>query len=131
VSSCPQQRIEANAAIEYGFDDCLVEKTSNSTDLTFNLDFELETSSSGISVPGLVLNGAGRTSKWSVSCTYDRVSGVENNDAMMNFSVSVSPPVVEEFVVDVAQDFTIQMETFSNNNYRVVFQNVTKMAKNG
>ena len=112
MKSCPQQKIDANAAIEYGFDDCLVEKTSNSTDLTFNLDFELETSIPGASVPGLILNGGGRTSEWSVSCTYDRINEVQANN-----SVSVSPPVIEEFVVDVAQEFTIQMETFSTSNY--------------
>ena len=112
LKSCPQQKIYANAAIEYGFDDCQVKKVSNSTDLIFNLEFELETSISGANVVGLVLNGGVRTSKWSVSCTYDRINEVEANN-----SVSVSPPVIEEFVVDVAQEFTIQMETFSNSNF--------------
>lgn len=112
VTSCPQQTINTTAAIEYLFDDCLVEKTSNSTDLNFNLDFEIETSILSASVPGLILNAEPQTSKWSVSCSYDRINEVQTNN-----SVSESPPVIEEFVVDVAQEFTIQMETFSTSNY--------------
>ena len=112
MTSCPQQAIQYNATLEYGFDSCLVKKTSNSTDLTFNLNLELETSITECIVPGLVLNGGGRTSKWSISCTYDRI-----NEAGTNHSVSASPPVIEDFVVNVAQDFDINMETFSDSNY--------------
>ena len=60
---------------------------------------------------GLILNEGQGTTKWDVSCTFDRIKQVEVENSV-EFSKQD-----EEFATNVDQDFEIQMQTFPDQTY--------------